>query len=137
MIKAAKEVMKIIWNGFVDTRRNVNHYFSRKTKEEYASLLSSVKGKEWTQEALEERFYMCGREIHNAERKITADSIFFILAGFVTFGRYGDRMEGEWLLLCAIIAFIIYLAVIFRLFRKRSVMAAERDILQMINRKHK
>lgn len=137
MVKTSKEIMKIIWNGLKDIRSNMNDYFSRKTKEEYTGLISSVKAKDWTQETLEERFYVCGREIHNAERKIAAVSIFFILVSVMALERYGDRMEAEWLLLFAGAAFVIYLAVIFRLFGKRFAMTAERDILQKINIKHK
>ena len=133
MFTSAKDIMKIIWNGLKEIKKNCSEYCEKDARKIYEETLERVKdelsGPE-PEEIRKERLVRNRWEKMRAERKIAAVSILTILASLVLVTSYDRWMGfGSFILVMAAVA-VISILWISRLFMRRFKLSLEGWLLE-------
>ena len=92
MFTSAKDIMKIIWNGLREIKKNCSDYYEKDARKIYEETLNGVKaelsGPE-PEEKRKERLVRNRWEKMRVERKIAVVSILTILVSLVFVTSYG------------------------------------------------
>ena len=110
MFTSAKDILKIIWNGLREIKKNCSDYYEKDARKIYEETLNGVKaelsGPE-PEEKRKERLVRNRWEKMRVERKIAVVSILTILVSLVFVTSYGRWMDfGSFLLVMAAVAVV-------------------------------
>ena len=133
MFTSAKDIMKIIWNGLREIKKNCTDYYEKDARKIYEETLNGVKaelsGPE-PEEKRKERLVRNRWEKMRVERKIAVVSILTILVSLVFVTSYGRWMDfGTFLLVMAAVA-VVSVWWVSHLFRKRFKLSLEGWMLE-------
>ena len=133
MFTSAKDIMKMIWNGLKEIKKNCYEYCEKDARKIYEETLERVKdelsGPE-PEEIRKERLVRNRWEKMRADRKIAAVSILTILASLVLVTSYDRWMGfGSFILVMAAVA-VISILWISRLFMRRFKLSLEGWLLE-------
>lgn len=130
MFKAARDIMKIIWNGIKDIRSNIDEYCGHDALKTYFNLKRSIKAQERPQEELEKGLWGCTWQIQCVERKILFLSLSFLVLCFFGMQHLIRGGDGTRTVIFLAALLLLYWSGLCLLFKRRYKLTAKRQLLE-------